>query len=139
VDDIQFSIQMSTITEEGPSGYLFLCPARDLQTRSSSSRCPDCPAYWSIDPAGIERLSTKEATCLGFPCIELTVDGRVHSWDAGVYAGLRQFHEGKGFDPDSHDVACHLGEPLFQLSAEKDPSFAYGELTQLLKNSSCSV
>ncbi|KAJ7927948.1 hypothetical protein B0H13DRAFT_2312126 [Mycena leptocephala] len=37
------------------------------------------------------------------------------SWDASIYAGLRQFHLGKGFDPESQDVARHLRLPLYQV------------------------
>ncbi|KAJ7898047.1 hypothetical protein B0H13DRAFT_1484777, partial [Mycena leptocephala] len=98
-----------------PSGYLFLCPAKDFQTGPSSFSWPDFPAYWSLDPAGHGRLSAEEATRLGFPAIQLSmvVEGRY--WDTSVYNGLRQFYQGKGFDPDSKDVARHLGQPLYQI------------------------
>ncbi|KAJ7858600.1 hypothetical protein B0H13DRAFT_1471805, partial [Mycena leptocephala] len=72
---------------------------------------PDCPAYWSLDPAGVKRLGTEEAVHFGFPSIELTTTVFGRSWDASVYAGLRQFHRAKGFDPDSQEVASHLGQP----------------------------
>jgi hypothetical protein len=49
------------------------------------------------------------------------------SWDASVYTGLRQFHQAKGFDPDSQDVARHLGQPLYQLLSETDGSFAHSK------------
>jgi hypothetical protein len=39
-------------------------------------------------------------------------------WEASVYGGLRQFHQAKGFDLDSQDLARHLGVPLYQLSNE---------------------
>jgi hypothetical protein len=110
-------------------GYLFLCPATDLRIGVSSFRWPDCPAYWSIDAAGVERLSTDEALCFGFPSIELKSIVWGESWGADVYAGLRQFHRAKGFDPDSQDVAQHLGYPLYQLSPEMEPLFAHGEST----------
>ncbi|KAJ7340679.1 hypothetical protein DFH08DRAFT_243751 [Mycena albidolilacea] len=38
------------------------------------------------------------------------------SWDVTVYDELREFHQGKGFDPDSQDVVRHLRYPLYQLS-----------------------
>ncbi|KAJ7928258.1 hypothetical protein B0H13DRAFT_2549772 [Mycena leptocephala] len=47
------------------------------------------------------------------------------SWDADVYAALRQFHRAKGFDPDSQDVAQDLGYPLFQLPSAMNPLFAH--------------
>ncbi|KAJ6462828.1 hypothetical protein C8R45DRAFT_788709, partial [Mycena sanguinolenta] len=65
-------------------------------------------AYWPLDPSGVDCLSPEDATQLGFPSFEPTtrVDGMY--WDSSVYEGLRQFHEGKGFDPYSQDVARHL-------------------------------
>ncbi|KAJ7917711.1 hypothetical protein B0H13DRAFT_1485498, partial [Mycena leptocephala] len=71
--------------------------------------------YWSFDPAGVECLSAHEARQLGFPSLELTIDFGGRSWDASVYVNLHQFHRGKGFDPDSQDIARHLGHTLFQL------------------------
>ncbi|KAJ6462835.1 hypothetical protein C8R45DRAFT_791769, partial [Mycena sanguinolenta] len=72
-------------------------------------------AYWSLDPSGVHRLSLKEATQLGFPSFEFTTKAEGCSWDSSVYEGLRQFHEARGFDPYSQDIARHLGHPLFQL------------------------
>jgi sRNA-binding protein len=62
-----------------------------------------------------------------------------NSWDPGVYAGLRKFHQLKGFDPESEDVARHLGYPIYQLSREIDTPFAHGELSSLPAGSSFSV
>ncbi|KAF7377138.1 hypothetical protein MSAN_00132900 [Mycena sanguinolenta] len=41
-------------------------------------------------------------------------------WDANVYNGLRQFHQAKGFDPNSQDLVRHLGWPLYRLSGRID-------------------
>ncbi|KAJ7679423.1 hypothetical protein DFH06DRAFT_511072 [Mycena polygramma] len=112
-------------TGDPPVGYLFLCPTTDLETGPSSFRWPACPAYWSRDPSGIQHLSTEEANRLGFPCIQLETELFVSSWDASVYAGLREFHHAKGFDPDSQDLARHLGYPLFQLTSETEAPFAH--------------
>ncbi|KAJ7760212.1 hypothetical protein DFH07DRAFT_698688, partial [Mycena maculata] len=95
--------------------YLFLCPIKDLKIGSSSFRWPDCPVYWSLAPAGDACLSTEEARRLGFPSLELRIHTWARSWDASVYSSLSQFHQAKGFIPDSQDVARHLGAPLFQL------------------------
>jgi hypothetical protein len=73
----------------------------------------------------------EDATALGFPTISLFTEVCGWSWDASVYAGLRQFHQAKGFDPESLDVARHLDEPLYQLAGEIDPLFAHGESTIL--------
>ncbi|KAJ7027345.1 hypothetical protein C8F04DRAFT_91934 [Mycena alexandri] len=108
-----------------PKGYLFLCPPSAFQAGSSSLRWPDCPAYWSLDPLGVERLTAKEATRLGFPSMRLATSVYGYSSDASVYTGLRQFHAAKGFDPDSQDVARHLGYPLYELSGEMNVPFAH--------------
>jgi hypothetical protein len=73
----------------------------------------------------------EDASALGFPSISLSIGVIGDSWDASVYTGLRQFHQAKGFDPDSQDVARHLGERLYQLAGEIDPLFAHGESTIL--------
>ncbi|KAJ7497829.1 hypothetical protein B0H11DRAFT_2384607, partial [Mycena galericulata] len=125
IDEVYFWIQILEPTQTPPNGYLYVCPFKDLQTGPMSFRWPKCPAYWSLDPSGAERLSRDEATYLGFPSIELETQVYPRFWDASVYAGLHKFHEGKGFDPDSQDVARHLGHPLFQLSCAKDEQFAH--------------
>ncbi|KAJ7438188.1 hypothetical protein B0H11DRAFT_2254776 [Mycena galericulata] len=43
------------------------------------------------------------------------------SWDSSIYVGLRQFHEAKGFDPDSQDAALHLGHPLLKCPDVEGP------------------
>ncbi|KAF7374209.1 hypothetical protein MSAN_00303000 [Mycena sanguinolenta] len=126
---IYFYLSVSTTEEAIPLGFLFVCPPHHFQTGECSFKWPECPAYWSLDPSGTERLTLEEATSLGFPAFQFStrVDG--FSWDASVYAGLRQFHKGKGFDPDSQDVARHLGHNLHQLSGQNqtDTLFAYVE------------
>jgi hypothetical protein len=47
------------------------------------------------------------------------------SWDFSVYDGIRQCHEGKGFDPCSQEVARELGFPLFQVSCDRYALFAH--------------
>jgi len=59
-----------------------------------------------------------EAMRLGFPSVQLTTEIRGSFWDANVYAGLRQFHQAKGFDPDSRDVAQYLA--IYQLSTREE-------------------
>ncbi|KAJ7358193.1 hypothetical protein DFH08DRAFT_848027 [Mycena albidolilacea] len=114
------------------SGYLFICPLQDLQSATSGrfsirDRDSDCVAYWTLDAAGGDRLSPKEAKRLGFPALSFSAHAHQISWDRSVYAGLRQFHTGKGFDPDSQDIAQYVGVPLYQLSAGSDALFAQVE------------
>ncbi|KAJ7315595.1 hypothetical protein DFH08DRAFT_1039801, partial [Mycena albidolilacea] len=96
-----------------PPGYLFLCPLTEIQTELPG--LPACTAYWSRDPSGAECLSAEEAKDEGFPDIDCCMWAVGGSWDAGVYTGIRQFHEAKGFDPYSQEVATELGCPLYQV------------------------
>jgi hypothetical protein len=93
-----------------------------------SSKWPECPAYWSLHPSGVERLSWEDAASLGFPHIGILEYAEEQSWDARMYEGLRQFHQAKGFNPDSQELALHLGEPLYELSSQTSTSFAHCEL-----------
>ncbi|KAJ7872591.1 hypothetical protein B0H13DRAFT_2059226 [Mycena leptocephala] len=86
-----------------------------------------CPAYWSLDPAGIERLSPEVASTMGFPTLEWKSTVCRKAWDARIYAGLSQFHAAKGFDPNSQDVARALGHPLFELSRDPKVDLAHIE------------
>ncbi|KAJ7168969.1 hypothetical protein C8R46DRAFT_1092955 [Mycena filopes] len=122
---VTFILSISSPNTTPPPGYLFLCPSEAFKTGPLTFKWPDCPAYWSLDPSGIDRLSTEEATRLGFPSMELRTEVEGRSWNASVYAGLRQFHEAKGFDPDSQDVARHLGYPLYRVSGAMDLPFAH--------------
>ncbi|KAJ7017087.1 hypothetical protein C8F04DRAFT_480958 [Mycena alexandri] len=127
VHTVAFGLTIPTIKEGMPPGYLFLCPEKSFETGPWSFKWPDCPAYWSLDPSGAERLSVEDAASLGFPPLQLSTMVEGQSWDDSVYTGLNQFHRDKGFDPESQDVARHLGEPLYQVSSERDPLFAYGQ------------
>lgn len=133
MEDLDFRIQISATTDNGPSGYLFLCPEKDLQIGASSFRWPDCPAYWSNDPAGVQPLSPEEATARGFLPVQLTIKVAGLSWDAAVYTGLRQFHQAKGFDPDSQDLARHLGHRLLQLTTAPNCPSAHGKFIIFLQ------
>ncbi|KAJ6555892.1 hypothetical protein B0H19DRAFT_947793 [Mycena capillaripes] len=117
---MRFEIDISASRVESPEGFLFLCPEKDFHVGPFSFWWPECPAYWSLDPLGVERLTAEEATELGFPSVRFNTIICGRSWDASVYAGLRQLHKAKGFDPDGQDVARHLGDPLWQLSNEID-------------------
>ncbi|KAJ6518072.1 hypothetical protein C8R47DRAFT_4848 [Mycena vitilis] len=121
VDGVRYSIELhESGTKDLPIVYLFLCPTADFQIEPSLYRWPECPAYWSLDPSGIERLSTEEVKRRGFPAMQLESQISRTFWDASVYAGLRQFHQAKGFDPDTQELARHLGHPLLELTTETD-------------------
>ncbi|KAJ7800092.1 hypothetical protein B0H13DRAFT_1485618, partial [Mycena leptocephala] len=99
-----------------PAGYLFPRPLADFESDNGRFRLPDYEgdAYWSLDPSGVERLSMEEAINLGFLLMDFNMEIYGFSWDASIYAGLRQFHLGKGFDPESQDIARHLRLPLYR-------------------------
>ncbi|KAF8153460.1 hypothetical protein K438DRAFT_1943225 [Mycena galopus ATCC 62051] len=111
-----FKISISQTTQTPPQGYLFVCPVDSFQTGPRSCSWPKLPAYWSSDPCGVRRFSAEEAAGLGFPGIELTTGFWGNYWNASVYDGIRQFHQVKGFDPDSQDVARRLDHPLYTIS-----------------------
>ncbi|KAJ6462928.1 hypothetical protein C8R45DRAFT_1220424 [Mycena sanguinolenta] len=125
MDRIRFYLNILQTTGEPPEGFLFLGPQEDFRTGPSSFCCPAHPAYWSLDPSGVDRLNQDDATLLGFPVFKFTAKAYGRSWDASVYEGLRQFHKAKGFDPYNQDVARHLGYPLFQVSSQVDAPFPY--------------
>ncbi|KAF7353211.1 hypothetical protein MSAN_01508800 [Mycena sanguinolenta] len=124
IHGVEFTLRI-TDEREIPEGYLFVCPPQDLRTsterHASLYQWPACPAYWSLDPSGADRLSTEDARNLGFPAIHTeTVVGGL-SWDHSIYQGLRRFHEGKGFNPESQEVARRLGYPVFEASSDGAP------------------
>ncbi|KAK6996408.1 hypothetical protein R3P38DRAFT_2444085, partial [Favolaschia claudopus] len=122
IEDILFKIELKRDYMIGkrkipPEAYLFICPTHNFRVGPMAFKMPECPAYWSFDPSGIERLTAEQAFELGFPTLCFATQVHWRSYDDSVYAGLREFHQAKGFDPDSQDVARHLGHTLYQLSS----------------------
>jgi hypothetical protein len=128
ITQINYHLNILGSKESTPAGYLFLCPLADLRLDIPGQfRLPECPSYWSSDPSGAERLTTEAAKALGFPNIQAEMWAEGYSCDGSVYVGLHKFHQGKGFDPDSQDVARHLGYPLLWLLGELNAPFARSE------------
>ncbi|KAF7344250.1 hypothetical protein MVEN_01716300 [Mycena venus] len=126
VHGIQCWLRLSGLTKDLPPGYLFLCPFAEFEADVLGCfELSECPAYWSHDASGTECLSKEEARNLGFPDInfEMTVAGLL--WDSSIYDGVHQFHEAKGFDPYSQEVAIELGYPLFEISCIRDDLLAH--------------
>ncbi|KAJ7448630.1 hypothetical protein B0H11DRAFT_339887 [Mycena galericulata] len=132
VDRVRFTCIFTPTTRPScPSqGWLFVCPDAQLRSGPCSFRWPDCAAYWSRDPFGAVRLSTEEAEEAGFPLIKLQLRVSGKYWDDTDYARLWQFHQAKGFVPNSQEIAQHLGHPLYQLCDELrvEAPFAHGKL-----------
>ncbi|KAF7337285.1 hypothetical protein MSAN_02281000 [Mycena sanguinolenta] len=124
VDRVQFSLRI-TDQHHIPDGYLFVCPPQDFCTSTKPHanlyQWPACPAYWSLNPSGADRLSTEDARILRFPAIHMETVVQGWSWDHSIYEGLQRFHEGKGHDPESWEVAKQLGYPLYEVSSERVP------------------
>ncbi|KAJ7246715.1 hypothetical protein C8J57DRAFT_1476017 [Mycena rebaudengoi] len=59
INEVAFRLNVGTTND--PLGYLFLCPQIDFQIGPSSFGWSNSPAYWSLDPAGAERLRVEEA------------------------------------------------------------------------------
>ncbi|KAF7353296.1 hypothetical protein MSAN_01517600 [Mycena sanguinolenta] len=70
VEEVRFTLRI-TADRDIPDGYLFVCPFQDFRTgtepHATVYQWPACPAYWSLDPSGADRLSTEDAKILGFP------------------------------------------------------------------------
>ncbi|KAF7344090.1 hypothetical protein MVEN_01698700 [Mycena venus] len=123
---IDCRLQMLGPIENLPPSYLFLCPWTEFETNDPGRiTIPESPGYWSMDPSGVARLSAEEARGCGLPDISTFQTVWAYSWDTEVHAGIRQFHEAKGFDPNSQDVAIELGYPLFQVSCARDDLLAH--------------
>ncbi|KAJ6595234.1 hypothetical protein DFH09DRAFT_1073050 [Mycena vulgaris] len=55
-----------------PVGFLFLCPAADLQSSNPTRfRIPVCATHWSL---GVDRISIEETQNAGFPTWELKME-----------------------------------------------------------------
>ncbi|KAJ7237882.1 hypothetical protein B0H12DRAFT_101734 [Mycena haematopus] len=104
VEKVVFRLMISESSQPIPDGYLFLCPLDHFQVGPSLFRWPDCPAYWSLDPLGINRLSMEDAHLLGFPSFEMTTGIQVMYWDESFYAGVRQFQQAKGSIPTARTL-----------------------------------
>ncbi|KAJ7863402.1 hypothetical protein B0H13DRAFT_2565184 [Mycena leptocephala] len=109
ITSIYFHITISPVVKVPPIGYLFLCPPKNLRTSPSSFRWPECPAYWSLDPSGVEHLSMEDATRLGFPSISLSTNVYGKSWDAiRTLLGISIIHFGNW--PVIWMLRSHMGE-----------------------------
>ncbi|KAJ7752999.1 hypothetical protein B0H16DRAFT_1836187 [Mycena metata] len=134
VTNINYHLRSSGSAASIPPGYLFICPPRDLQVSNNSPKfrpIKDDDFYWSLDPSGVERLSLKEALDLKFPFIDFDMEIWGYSWDDTVYACLGEFHERKGIEGDSQNIARDLDFPIYQISKGLHIPFAlepYGEL-----------
>ncbi|KAF7334323.1 hypothetical protein MSAN_02377000 [Mycena sanguinolenta] len=124
VNDVRFILQIAD-KRHIPEGHLFVCPPQDFHTNTEPHanlyQWLACPAYWSLDPSGAAHLSMEDTRILGFPAIHIETGMSGYSWDHSIYQGLRRFHEGKGFDPDSREVARELGYPLYEVLSDRMP------------------
>ncbi|KAJ7651294.1 hypothetical protein FB45DRAFT_34403 [Roridomyces roridus] len=142
VDSVQVTFYMLNTAEHCAQDvsprYFFLCPLEDFSRTQNSFALPENLWFWSFDPSGNTRFTGKDAANHGFPPVKVDMEIWLHSWDASVYDALRKVHSAKGFDPDSQEVAIHLGYPLCQLGSEEEETFAYvDEEPQILDQTGC--
>ncbi|KAF8193834.1 hypothetical protein K438DRAFT_1969136 [Mycena galopus ATCC 62051] len=109
------TLVFNPINQSIPAGYLFVCPPEDFRVGPASFRWPEHTAYWSRDPEGVDCIPMDRAPELGFPAVQWQIKIQASWWDDSFYAGMRQFHEERGFRPESQDLARHLGSPLFEV------------------------
>ncbi|KAJ7095655.1 hypothetical protein C8R44DRAFT_718234 [Mycena epipterygia] len=129
ISGIGYWLRFSTTSNNlVPEGYLFLCPMEDLRSENGTwLQYPECPAYWSLDHSGNTRLSSEEASRLGFPSLQFEMEVEAKSWHTSVYEALGCFHSGKGFDPNSQDIARHLEHQIYVLSCPPNIDSARSE------------
>ncbi|KAK7063360.1 hypothetical protein R3P38DRAFT_2818279 [Favolaschia claudopus] len=102
--------------------FLFLPPSRGFFTPNLTRCCFTTEEhYWSFDPSGNDRLSPNEALNLGLPQASLEILVSQIYVDETLFKDLHTFHTMKGFNPDSQEIAKHLGLPLFYFGDEGDP------------------
>ncbi|KAF7331347.1 hypothetical protein MKEN_00012400 [Mycena kentingensis (nom. inval.)] len=110
---------------ESLNAYCFLAPA---STVFQPDNLIASVAYWSMDPTGNERLSTADARRLGLPELSISAYIQGTKYPDAFYDEIDAFHRAKGFDPDSADVARHLGLPVFELTPSARPRTRCGSL-----------
>ncbi|KAJ7442953.1 hypothetical protein B0H11DRAFT_2204353 [Mycena galericulata] len=100
VDALEFTVIVEGRARGDVRGYLFVCLPEDFRLPGTSSfRWHDCPAYWSFDPTGAERLSTEAAIHLGFPPIQFRTRVKLKSWDDTVYGRTERIPQKSGIQP----------------------------------------
>ncbi|KAJ7627466.1 hypothetical protein FB45DRAFT_921405 [Roridomyces roridus] len=130
--ELEARIQKPSAECEPSQGYLFLPPFQDFpKTSPNSFPWPECPWFWSLDSSGRHPLNGEEARSHGFPAVHMRMACGGRSWNTSVYEALRTFHVFKGFDPDSQEVAIHLGHPLFELSCERGDSESFAHVCEV--------
>ncbi|KAF7368637.1 hypothetical protein MVEN_00187900 [Mycena venus] len=125
IDRVDFHIYFHHGADTPPPGYIFLCPQAHFQTGDGRFWKPANPAYWAFDELGAEPLDTDQAEALGFPSITFHMGVVGNHWPSSAYEGVREFHRRKGFDPESQDVAKHLGYSLWEIASDHKPTFAH--------------
>lgn len=93
--------------------HLFLCPLT-TGPRHTLALPEFDHYYWAKDPEGDMRLSKEESDHLGLPRFKLRVYPWATFWEPYHYGAVREFHEGRGFNPGSQD----MGLPLVKMQFE---------------------
>ncbi|KAJ7762194.1 hypothetical protein B0H16DRAFT_529216 [Mycena metata] len=107
--------------------FLFLSPIAAGHNPGLWGPAYPAPAFWSLEPSGSHGLLFEDAQALGLPTLSVSASIRGYRWSTEIYRGLVEFQRGKGFNPDSLNVALHCGLPLYQPSLH-DGVYPYVEL-----------
>ncbi|KAJ6563974.1 hypothetical protein B0H19DRAFT_74576 [Mycena capillaripes] len=114
-----FTLQ-GTFMADAPTDdvYLFLfSPKVDLVDGRFIVRSPPAAEryYWTLDPAGVDRLTCQTVEDLGLPAPEFSIELRGARWSETTHDMICDFHAAKGFDPCSQDIAIAMGYPLVDI------------------------
>ncbi|KAK7063383.1 hypothetical protein R3P38DRAFT_2756321 [Favolaschia claudopus] len=122
VASVEAHIKCTYIARHSPEAYLFLPPQSAFLTSDRTRiQHPSSTPFWSRNPGGRERLSHEEAVALGLPTIEFEITVTHALLCDGVHEALRAFYTGKGFDPDSTQIAKQLKLLMMHFPDEADP------------------
>ncbi|KAJ7757339.1 hypothetical protein DFH07DRAFT_772821 [Mycena maculata] len=98
--------------------HLFVCPLQFLisvrDNRYTLAPSDFSPYFWASGPAGTKLLAPDECDNLGLPRLKLSFQSWGTFWEPYHYSAIQEFHQAKGFDPESLDVTRLLRLPIAQ-------------------------
>ncbi|KAF8174607.1 hypothetical protein K438DRAFT_1848563 [Mycena galopus ATCC 62051] len=112
--------------------YLFLfSPRIQIIDGCPTVGIPATAYYWSFTPDGSEPLSGEILEDISAPQVLLQAGLVGRSWTERDYQLVRELCLEKGFNPESPDLANHLGYPLAKMHPEPLPLHANIHMPQL--------
>ncbi|KAF7332783.1 hypothetical protein MKEN_00162000 [Mycena kentingensis (nom. inval.)] len=105
-------VELFPVSLKMPHAFLFLAPP---ETVFLPGTVIQDVAYWSFHRDGSERLNAAEARARGLPTLTFNATIGTIAYPDSVYEEFRAIHKAMGFDPDSTEIADHLGYPILEL------------------------